>query len=134
MDEKLLEETISILQDAVISNQKEILSLQDSVILSHNALINVQELMIQLADTVSFLAKASILMAGVIAALILAITLLALKCRNLQIEVDNLAKKQKQQDFINSKTNQLYEKVILKPIKEDLDQKIKKSAKSKKEA
>lgn len=64
MDEKLLEETISILQDAVISNQKEILSLQDSVILSHNALINVQDLVIQLADTVSFLAKASILMAG----------------------------------------------------------------------
>jgi len=126
MDEKLLEETISILQDAVISNQKEILSLQDSVILSHNALINVQDLVIQLADTVSFLAKASILMAGVIAALILAITLLALKCRNLQIDVDNLAKKQKQQDFINSKTNQAYDKVILKPIKE--------KSKSKKEA
>jgi hypothetical protein len=56
----------------------------------------------------------------------LAITILDLKIRNLQIDVDNLAKKQKQQDFINSKTNQVYDKVILKPIKE--------KSKSKKEA
>jgi hypothetical protein len=126
MDEKLLEETISILQDAVISNQRHILTIQDSVILSHKALINVQDLVMQLADTVSLLAKALLAMTGLIVVLVVAVILLAQKYRHLQIAMDNLAKKQTQQDFINSKTNQLYEKVILNPIK--------KKSKSKKEA
>ena len=145
MDEKLLEETISILQDAVISNQRHISSLQDSVIFSHEALRNVQEAVIELygivenlqcqsdpgailklSATVDMLARGMWVFFGVVAILVLAITILALKIRNLQIDVDNLAKKQKQQDFINSKTNQVYDKVILKPIKE--------KSKSKKEA